>query len=192
MTGENDGDDILLSDAERLHALNVLSEHYAAGRLDVDEFYDRSGAVSAARTLNAIREPFRGLPGGLPLEQADRLVRQVQSSPAPVEESTPARGAEAELSSLRRRGKVVEAVDGVVFGVTLMAFLLLQFVVEWDFAWIVWPSLVVTLGLPRLILEFSDEDEEMYKELKKSDAESRKKRLRQASDRIRELENKRD
>ena len=69
-----------LSDDERMHALNALGDHYAAGRLDSTEFYDRSADVAAARTLGAVREPFRGLPGGLPLEQIDGHVRKVAST----------------------------------------------------------------------------------------------------------------
>ncbi|HIW69543.1 MAG TPA: DUF1707 domain-containing protein, partial [Candidatus Dietzia merdigallinarum] len=39
--------DLLLSDAERLHALTALGDHYAAGRLDDSEFHARSGDVAA-------------------------------------------------------------------------------------------------------------------------------------------------
>ncbi|WP_067660761.1 DUF1707 SHOCT-like domain-containing protein [Nocardia harenae] len=186
-----DGDDIRLSDSERLHALNVLGEHYAAGRLDNDEFYERSGAVAAGRTLAALREPFRGLPGGVPLREVNGAIERVgetQPQPRAKEESTPA----AELESLRHRGKVVETVDGVILGLTLVVFLVLQFAVDWSWAWLVWPSLAVTLSVPRLLYHFGDEDEKMYKELEKADAKSRRKRLEQAGARIRELEDKRD
>ncbi|UGT63644.1 DUF1707 SHOCT-like domain-containing protein [Nocardia asteroides] len=187
-----DGDDIRLSDEERLHALNVLGEHYAAGRLDGDEFYERSGAVAAGRTVGALREPFRGLPGGVPLREEGGSIRRVGDAvPQPLtkqEESSPA----AELESLRHRGKVVETVDGVILGLTLLVFLVLQFAVDWSWAWLVWPSLAVTLSVSRLLYHFGDEDEKMYKELKKADAKSRRKRLEQAGVRIRELEDKRD
>ena len=39
-----------LSDADRDEAIVRLSEHYAAGRLDKDEFDERSDAVWTART----------------------------------------------------------------------------------------------------------------------------------------------
>lgn len=54
-----------------------------------------------------------------------------------------------------------------------------------------WPSLIVTLSVPRLILKYSDDDEKVYEELKKSEAAERKKRLEEASKRIRELEGRR-
>jgi hypothetical protein len=42
--------DMRLSDADRDDAIGRLSEHYAAGRLDKDEFDERSDAVWTART----------------------------------------------------------------------------------------------------------------------------------------------
>jgi hypothetical protein len=42
--------DIRLSDADRDQAVARLSEHYAVGRLDKDEFDERSDAVWSART----------------------------------------------------------------------------------------------------------------------------------------------
>jgi len=196
MPGQGDHNDLLLSDDERLHALNVLGDHYAAGRLDSSEFYERSGAVASARTLGAIRESFLGLPGGLPLEQVDGYVRKVSDGAAPaVRDSAPTAPAttpEAELLSLRSRGNLVESIDWLIVGVTLVTFLVLQIVVDWDYAWIVWPSLVVTLSVPRMILKYSDDDEKTYERLKKSDEKARRDRLEQAAQRIRELENRPD
>nr|WP_027499581.1 DUF1707 domain-containing protein [Rhodococcus sp. UNC363MFTsu5.1] len=191
MTEEPGREDLLLSDDERMHALNAVSEHYAAGRLDTAEFYDRSEVIASARTLDVMRGAFRGLPGGVPLEQVDGRLRKI-----PVGENNPAAvastGADAELSSLRRRGGLVDSLDGVIFGVTLVTFLVLQVVVDWDYAWVVWPSLLITLSLPRMILRFSDTDEEIYGELKDAEAKSRKKRLQEATERILELESKND
>lgn len=187
-----DPDDLLLSDSERLHALTALGDHYAAGRLDDPEFHSRSGDIAAARTLGQLRGSFGDLPGGMPLTSVDgmivqsataaggELVRTSSSSPA-------ASDPDRELQDLRKRGKTVETLDGLVLGATLVAFLVLQFVVGWDYAWIVWPSLVLTLGVPRAILQFTDSDEELYEELKESDDEARKERLRAATERIREL-----
>lgn len=189
MTDDGKSNDVLLSDNERLHALNVLSNHYAAGRLDTAEFYDRSGAVSAARTLKDAAAPFAALPGGVPLRLDNGIVRKVDTEVGgDVAVPHESRSAENELESLIRRGRRIEALDGVILGVTLVSFLVLQFLVDWDFAWIVWPSLLLTLGLPRLLMEFSDEDEELYEELKESDKDARATRLREAAKRINELE----
>ncbi|NKY54796.1 DUF1707 SHOCT-like domain-containing protein [Nocardia flavorosea] len=186
MTGEVPPDDLRLGDGDRLHALNVLAEHYAAGRLSTDEFYDRSGEIAVARTLGAASEPFRGLPGGVPLENVDGRVRVVAAEPEALP-AIPAGSAEAELTTLRSRGALVESLDWLIIGATLVAFLVLQLVVDWDYAWLVWPSLIVTLSIPRVVLRFSDADEEIYEELKESDAAARKKRLGMAAERIREL-----
>ncbi|MDH6283817.1 DUF1707 SHOCT-like domain-containing protein [Prescottella agglutinans] len=199
MSANPDPDDLLLSDDERLHALNAISEHYAAGRLDSSEFYDRSGAIASARTLDAMRDSFRGLPGGLPLDVIDGHIRklagggELESTGAGAPVAPPAaRSDESDLSALRKRGGLVESLDGVIVGVTLVVFLVLQVIVDWDYAWIVWPSLIVTLSVPRMILKYSDADEEIYEELKEEEAKSRKKRLREAAERIHELEAKRD
>lgn len=188
-----DPDDLLLSDSERLHALTALGDHYAAGRLDDPEFHSRSGDIAAARTLGQLRGSFSDLPGGMPLTSVEGMI--VQSAGAAGGElvrtsssSSPAASdPDRELQDLRKRGKTVETLDGLVLGATLVAFLVLQFVVGWDYAWIVWPSLVLTLGVPRAILQFTDSDEELYEELKESDDEARKERLRAATERIREL-----
>ncbi|EYT62713.1 hypothetical protein H483_0109755 [Dietzia sp. UCD-THP] len=187
-----DPDDLLLSDSERLHALTALGDHYAAGRLDDPEFHSRSGDIAAARTLGQLRSSFRDLPGGMPLSSVDGMIVQTAAAGggelARTSSSSPAvSDPDRELQDLRKRGKTVETLDGLVLGATLVAFLVLQFVVGWDYAWIVWPSLVLTLGVPRAILQFTDSDEELYEELKESDDEARKERLRAATERIREL-----
>ena len=57
-----------LSDADRDEAIVRLSDHYAAGRLDKDEFDERSDAVWTARTgadlapIFADLEPVRRVP----------------------------------------------------------------------------------------------------------------------------------
>lgn len=209
MTEPNEPPDMLLSDAERLHALTALGSHYAEGRIDDSEFHARSGDVAAARTLSAVAPAFADLPGGSPLRLVDgHIVRSdtaaegvdgrgvalsSSSGSSPTSSSPPPGGVpahrdvDAELAELRRRGKMVESLDGVVVGMTLVAFLILQFVVGWSFAWIVWPSLALTLGVPRLILRYNDDDEKTYEKLKKADQKAREDRLRAANDRIREL-----
>lgn len=200
-----DPDDLLLSDTERLHALTVLGDHFAAGRLDDSEFHARSGDVAAARTLGQLRGSFGDLPGGPPLQAVDGMIvhsatagggevevsSSSSSSPgghSPAGARPPAvRDTDAELQDLRKRGKMVESMDGLVIGVTLVAFLILQFVVGWSYAWIVWPSLALTMGIPRAVLRLTDSDMKIYEKLKKSDEKAREERLKAANERIREL-----
>ena len=201
-----DPDDLLLSDAERLHALMALGDHYASGRLDDAEFHARSGDVAASRTLGQLRGSFADLPGGTPLTSVDGMIvhsaaasggeLEVSSSSSPSSSlsSSPAvavtpagRGTDADLEDLRKRGSLVESLDGVVLGLTLVTFLVLQIIVDWQYAWIVWPSLALTLVIPRLILRYTDSEEETYEKLKKADKKAREDRLRAANERIREL-----
>lgn len=198
MTDPAGPDELLLSDAERLHALTVLGNHYAAGRLDDPEFHARSGDVAVARTLSQLRSSFRDLPGGAPLESVDGMIVHSAtaeggelvpaSSSSSFQPSTPARrDPDADLDDLRTRGKLVESMDGIVIGLTLVTFLILQFVVDWQYAWIVWPSLALTLGIPRAILRYTDSEEKVYEKIKKSDQKAREDRLLAANERIKEL-----
>ena len=198
-----DPDSLLLSDAERLHALMALGDHYASGRLDDTEFHARSGDVAASRTLGQLRGSFADLPGGTPLTTVDGVIVQsataaggeleassssLSSPTTPTGAITPTtRGTDADLEELRKRGSLIESLDGVVLGLTLITFLVLQIIVDWQYAWIVWPSLVLTLGLPRLVLRYTDSDEKTYEKLKEADQKAREQRLRAATERIREL-----
>ncbi|MFF2087326.1 DUF1707 domain-containing protein [Nocardia sp. NPDC058176] len=190
MTATPDPDGLLLSDSERMHALDALGKHFADGRLDSAEFYERSGAVATARTVRALDESFRGLPGGVPLTRVNGQLAKVPFGEGAVvaggDSATPT--AAAELSALRARGDRIESIDWIILGTTLISFLVLQVIVGWDYAWILWPSLIITLSIPRMILRFSDSDEELYEELKESETKARKKRLAEAAKRIRELE----
>lgn len=202
-----DPDDLLLSDSERLHALMALGDHYASGRLDDTEFHARSGDVAASRTLGQLRGTFVDLPGGTPLTSVDGMIvhsataaggeletSSSSSSPsssrptAPTGAVTPAdRGTDADLEDLRKRGRLIESLDGVVIGLTLITFLVLQIIVDWQYAWMVWPSLILTLGISRMVLRYTDSDEETYEKLKEADQKAREARLRAATERIREL-----
>ncbi len=51
-----------IGDTEREEALNALGEHMSAGRLDIDEYGDRSAGVTAARTRRELVTLFADLP----------------------------------------------------------------------------------------------------------------------------------
>jgi hypothetical protein len=63
--------DLRLSDADRDRAIARLSEHYAAGRLDKEEFDERSDAVWTARTYADLAPIFADL-GHAPSESERR------------------------------------------------------------------------------------------------------------------------
>jgi hypothetical protein len=52
-----------IGDAEREAAQSALGDHYAAGRLDHDEYTQRLDQVWAARTRAELEPVFRDLPG---------------------------------------------------------------------------------------------------------------------------------
>ena len=55
-------DTLRISDADRAKALDLLSEQYAVGRLDKDEFDERSDAVWSAKTQGDLAPVFVDLP----------------------------------------------------------------------------------------------------------------------------------
>ncbi|MCR6488549.1 DUF1707 domain-containing protein [Amycolatopsis sp. OK19-0408] len=58
--------DMLLSDAERQDALDVLEEHVRTGRLDIDEYGSRSAKVTAAKRVSELIPLFDDLPSPRP------------------------------------------------------------------------------------------------------------------------------
>lgn len=62
-----------LSDAERQEALEALGEHMSSGRLDVDEYGDRTAQVTAAKFRRDLEPIFDDLPDPRPSVLQDRL-----------------------------------------------------------------------------------------------------------------------
>nr|CAA9331885.1 MAG: hypothetical protein AVDCRST_MAG46-1477 [uncultured Nocardioidaceae bacterium] len=58
--------DLRIGDAERDAAIAALGEHFAAGRLDAQEFDDRSSAAMSARSAGALVPLFADLPAPHP------------------------------------------------------------------------------------------------------------------------------
>jgi hypothetical protein len=54
--------DIRVSDTEREDALEKLGEHMSAGRLDIDEYGERSAKVTTAKTRGELLDLFGDLP----------------------------------------------------------------------------------------------------------------------------------
>jgi hypothetical protein len=60
-------DEVRVGDAERDDALQLLAEHLAAGRIDIDEHSERTSRIIAARTRGEIKAVFADLPDPHPL-----------------------------------------------------------------------------------------------------------------------------
>lgn len=54
--------EIRISDSEREDALGKLGEHMSAGRLDIDEYGERSAKVATAKTRGELLDLFGDLP----------------------------------------------------------------------------------------------------------------------------------
>ncbi len=74
-------DSLRISDADRVTALDLLSEQYAVGRLDKDEFDERSDAVWSAKTQGDLAPVFADLPVRSPALPARPTGRGVQWGP---------------------------------------------------------------------------------------------------------------
>ncbi|MEV2223433.1 DUF1707 SHOCT-like domain-containing protein [Nocardia vinacea] len=62
--------EIRIGTAEREHAMQRLSDHFAAGRLSVAEFDERSAVVAAALTRGDLEKVFVDLPEPAPVAAA--------------------------------------------------------------------------------------------------------------------------
>jgi hypothetical protein len=89
---------MLLSDAERQDALDVLEEHVRTGRLDIDEYGTRSAKVTEAKRVSELVPLFDDLPSprpsalvggaaapGVPVVSGDNtLARWLTASAVPI------------------------------------------------------------------------------------------------------------
>ncbi|MBB4686200.1 DUF1707 SHOCT-like domain-containing protein [Amycolatopsis jiangsuensis] len=60
-----------ISDQERESALNALGEHMSAGRIDIEEYGERSARITAAKTRGELAEMFADLPAPHPAYGGD-------------------------------------------------------------------------------------------------------------------------
>lgn len=68
-----------MGDAEREQALRALGDHMSAGRLDIDEYGERTAKVAASKTRGELLELFVDLP-----EPKPRFGPPVQAKPEPI------------------------------------------------------------------------------------------------------------
>lgn len=111
-------DALRIGDAERAAAAAALARHWTAGRLDAEEFEQRTAAAWNARTGSALSELFRDLPADLAVAVASRSWR------SPVAREALARLATRATATSRRRlaaGATVAALAVVGAGGALAA-----------------------------------------------------------------------
>ncbi|SNR38400.1 protein of unknown function [Haloechinothrix alba] len=86
-----------ISDADRQEALDALSEHVRDGRLDIDEYGERSARVTTIKTLGELAELFVDLPRPRPAVLDRPAQRREPAENAPA--TRPARSPGAWLAS---------------------------------------------------------------------------------------------
>ncbi|HET6708490.1 DUF1707 domain-containing protein [Amycolatopsis sp.] len=72
-----------ISDQNRESALSALGEHMTAGRIDIDEYGERSARITAAKTRGELGEIFADLPAPHPrYEDVPQAVAAPEPAPA--------------------------------------------------------------------------------------------------------------
>lgn len=98
---------IRISDTERESALTALGEHMGAGRLDIDEYGERSAKVSTAKTRAELLDLFTDLPEPHPTF-AGATAPAAQQAAAPS--SAPARTDASRMVAMRTAAGVLPLV----------------------------------------------------------------------------------
>lgn len=126
-----------ISDSDREAALAALGEHMSAGRLDIDEYGDRSAKVTTAKTRGELAEGFADLPDPHP---AFGPRPAVTTPPAPV--AAPGRRS-GELSWADRplNQRLVATLVPVFWGVGAVLFLTVG-----GWWWFLLPFVVTAVG----------------------------------------------
>jgi hypothetical protein len=79
-----------VGDAEREEALRALGEHMSAGRLDLDEYGERSAQVSATKTFGDLLDLFKDLPQPHPrLPEPPPGAKPASNAPVPSWQNRP-------------------------------------------------------------------------------------------------------
>jgi hypothetical protein len=79
-----------ISDQTRESALSALGEHMSAGRLDIEEYGDRSARITAAKTRGELGDIFADLPAPHPKYDEPWQTVSAPAAPAPPPARAPA------------------------------------------------------------------------------------------------------
>ncbi|HEV7650132.1 MAG TPA: DUF1707 domain-containing protein [Actinophytocola sp.] len=109
--------DIRVSDSEREDALGKLGEHMSAGRLDIDEYGERSVKVTTAKTRGELLDLFGDLPEPKP----------AFGRPAPPAPPAPTAPAGRAPSFVQKVGPALIPIAAVIAAFSLMFLVKLPF-----------------------------------------------------------------
>lgn len=172
--------DFRIGHPERTEALDILSEHFANGYLDIHEFDERTAQVAAATHRSHLTPLLADLPSAAPSTGAL--------------ESTTARGAvqrqhdaELELAEVQRKGDLVKKVDAAIWGTAIVVMFVGIFFNVIPMWWMVFPIAGIGSWVARNVIGLEDDEENVYEELEYDKEEARRERLEQAMERRKEL-----
>lgn len=134
--------DIRISDAERESALSALGEHMSAGRLDVNEYGDRSAEIAIAKTRRDLLALFADLPEPRP---------QFDMPPTPAGPAGPTQrpvAAESPSDPIRRweRRPVVQRMAGALMPLAGIVAVFLFFALHLSWFIFLLPAAVMVLS----------------------------------------------
>lgn len=123
-----------ISDQNRESALTALGEHMTAGRIDIDEYGERSARITAAKTRGELSEIFADLPS--PHPHYDEAPQAAVAASEPEKQPVPRRSGSPENWSPAQR--FVAAIVPLAFlaAVALIAT-----------GTLAWPIIFVPIGL---------------------------------------------
>lgn len=153
--------EIRLSDDERARALDALGTHFAAGRLTMPEFEERTATAAAATTRGDLEPLFKDLPGGVPTAETQPTAPDMS----------------AELATLKRKRDIARAVESSVGIVAFGLFLILQFVFHINYAWLPFLMIPMAVGGTRKFAGLSKEEEQLLKVLERKEVQEKAKQL---------------
>jgi len=163
-----------IGDPERSRAIDLLSERFANGYLNVQEFEDRTGQAAQAMYKSELDALIADLPAATAPES------QSAQDVSPLE-------AEHELQEVRRKGKLVNKIDAALWGIAIIIMFVGIFTEITDKWWILFPVAAIGSWVAREVIGLDDSEEEIYEELEEKHKAERQKRIQQAYERKKEL-----
>jgi hypothetical protein len=130
-----------ISDHDREAALEALGEHMSVGRIDLDEYGDRSAKVTAVKTRGELAEIFEDLPQPHP-KLGDEPV-QPASATAAVEPAAPK--PEGAITAWTDR-PLAQRVTAALVPLAFVAAVALFFLAGHNWLWILLPMGVTAIG----------------------------------------------
>lgn len=160
--------DIRIGDPERSQVIDFLSQHYANGYLNLEEFEDRTGKAAQA----TYKKELAALTADLPDE--------------PLKEAKSSLDTEVELQELQNKGRRIQSIDAIIWGAAII-FMFVGIFADIPNWWMVFPIAGIASWVTRGVLGVSDEDEKTFEKLERKEKKDRQERLEQAYNRKREL-----